>query len=201
MKQVYVCGDSFCVSDLEYGQCWVDLLAQHRTVINLAQVSATNLLISQQVDQAIAESADFVIVQGTSCTRSETRFNGQVVPYSFLTANTTTTKFNNRQLQIIREYYTEFFDLDLAIYHNQCIIQNTLQKLMDSGIPFRFDQGGFEHPKFGAMSAKYFAKFEHYRSAVNLWDHADTKDYRPYYHIRDDKVHQHVAQYYIKETE
>ena len=201
MKQVYICGDSFCVPDSEYGQCWVDLLAQHRTVINLAQVSATNLLISQQVDQAIAESADFVIVQGTSCTRSETRFNGQVVPYGFLTANTTTTKFNNRQLQIIREYYTEFFDLDLAIYHNQCIIQNTLQKLMDSGIPFRFDQGGFEHPKFGARSAKYFAKFEHYRSAVNIWDYADTKDYRPYYHIRDDKVHQHVAQYYIKETE
>jgi hypothetical protein len=201
MKQVYVCGDSFCVSDPDYGQCWVDLLAKQRNVVNLAQVSATNLLISQQVDQAIAEAADFVIVQGTSCTRSETRLHGQVVPYSFLTANTTTTKFNDRQLNIIREYYTEFFDLDLAIYHNQCIIQNTLQKLMDSGIPFRFDQGGFEHPKFAAMPAKYFAKFEHYRSAVNLWDHADTREYRPYYHIRDANVHHNVAQYYIKETE
>lgn len=201
MKRIYVCGDSFCVPDPEYGQCWVDLLAQHRTVINLAQVSATNLLISQQVDQAIEESADFVIVQGTSCTRSETRHNGQVVPYSFLTANATTTKFSDSQLRIIREYYTEFFDLDLAIYHNQCIIQNTLQKLVDSGIPFRFDQGGFEHPKFGAAHLDYFAKFNSYRSAINLWDYADTRDYRPYYHICDANVHQRVAQYYIKETE
>jgi hypothetical protein len=201
MKRIYICGDSFCVPDSEYGQCWVDLLAQHRAVVNLAQVSATNLLISQQVDQAIAESADFVIAQGTSCTRSETRHNGKIVPYSFLTANTTTTKFNDRQLQIIREYHTEFFDLDLAIYHNQCIIQNTLQKLMDSGIPFRFDQGGFEHPKFGATRSDYFAKFSSCRSEINLWDHADTRDYRPYYHIRDAKVHQQVAQYYIKETE
>jgi hypothetical protein len=201
MRQVYICGDSFCVPDPEYGACWVDLLAQHRTVINLAQVSATNLLISQQVDQAIEESADFVIVQGTSCTRSETRLNGKVVPYSFLTANTTTTKFNNRQLRTIREYYTEFFDLDLAIYHNQCIIQNTLQKLVDSNTPFLFDQGGFEHPKFGATQSNYFAKFSSYRSAINLWDHADTRDYRPYYHIRDAQIHQNIAQYYIKETE
>jgi hypothetical protein len=201
MKQVYVCGDSFCVSDPDYGQCWVDLLAEQRNVVNLAQVSATNLLISQQVDQAIEKSADFVIVQGTSCTRSETKVDGKIVPYSFLTANTTTTKFNNHQLQIIREYYTEFFNLDLAIYHNQCIIQNTLQKLMDCNIPFRFDQGGFEHPKFGAEPIEYFAKFNNNRSAINLWDYADTRDYRPYYHIRDAEVHQHIAQYYIKETE
>jgi hypothetical protein len=201
MKRVYICGDSFCVPDSEYGACWVDLLAQQRTVINLAQVSATNLLISQQVDQAIAESADFVIVQGTSCTRSETRFNNQIVPYSFLTASKTTTKFNDRQLRIIQEYYTEFFDLDLAIYHNQCIIQNTLQKLADSGIPFLFDQGGFEHANFGATQSDYFAKFNGYRSEINLWDYAHTRDYRPYYHIRDAQVHHRVAQYYIKETE
>lgn len=201
MKRVYICGDSFCVSDPEYGQCWVDLLSHTRSVTNLAQVSATNLLISQQVDQAIAESADFVIVQGTSCTRSETRFKGKIVPYSFLTASATTTNFNPRQLRIIREYYTEFFDLDLAIYHNQCIIQNTLQKLVDSGTPFLFDQGGFEHAKFGAKQQDYFGKFAQYRSAVNLWDHADTRDYRPYYHIRDAKIHQQVAEYYIKETQ
>ena len=198
---IYICGDSFCVSDPEYGVCWVDLLAQQRTVVNLAQVSATNLLISQQVDQAIKDSADFVILHGTSCTRSETKLNGKVVPYSFLTSNATTTKFNDRQLNIIREYYTEFFDLELAIYYNQCIIQNTLQKLVDNSIPFLFDQGGFEHPKFGAAQSDYFAKFNNYRSAINLWDYANTRDYRPYYHIRDAQVHQQVAQYYIKETE
>ena len=71
MKKVYVCGDSFCVSDLEYGECWVDLLGKDRDVTSLAQVSATNTLISMQVDQAIAENAEFIIVQGTSCTRGK----------------------------------------------------------------------------------------------------------------------------------
>jgi hypothetical protein len=78
---------------------------------------------------------------------------------------------------------------------------NTLQKLADKSIPFRFDQGGFEHPKFGAIPTEYFAKFDNYRSKINLWDYADTRDYRPYYHIRYAEVHQHIAQYYIKETQ
>jgi len=201
MKHVYICGDSFCVPDPEYGPCWVDLLANKYHIVNQSCVSATNLIIAMQVDTAIAAQADFVIVQGTSCTRSQTRYQDRIVPYSFLTASTTTTPFDQRKLELIKHYYTEFFDLDLAIYQNQCIIENTLQKLMDSNIPFLFDQGGFEHSKFGNFGKVYFAKFEHYRSQVNLWDHGNTALYRPYYHITDPNIHKSVAEYYIKEIQ
>lgn len=197
---IFICGDSFCVSDPEYGPCWVDYVAQQRSVTNLAQVAATNLMISMQVDHAIAAAADFIIVQGTACTRSQTRHAEKIIPYSFHTASEITTPFNSAQLTILKQYYTEFFDLDLAIYENKCIIENTLHKLVGSGIPFLFDQGGFEHASFGS-TANYFEKFQQYRSKINLWDFARTRDYRPYYHIVDDNIHQQVAEYYIKETQ
>lgn len=197
---IYICGDSFCVSDPEYGSCWVDLLARHRPVVNLAQVAATNLMISQQVDQAIAESADFVIVHGTACTRNQTRYRGKIVPYSYHSVSELTSPFDPRQLHILKEYYTEFFDLDLAIYENQCIIENTLQKLVNSDTPFLFDQGGFEHASFGSKQ-QYFSRFAQYRSAVNLWDYARTRSYRPYYHITDSVTHRAVADYYLEKTQ
>lgn len=200
MKQIYICGDSFCVPDPEYGPCWVDYLGEKRSVTNLAQVAATNLMISMQVDQAIAECADFVIVQGTACTRSQTRYQGKIVPYSYHTASETTTPFDRTKLNVLKHYYVEFFDLDLAIYENKCIIENTLQKLVNSGIVFLFDQGGFEHASFGS-TGEYFTQYSEFRSAVNLWDYAHTRDYRPYYHIVDDAVHRSVAEYYTGKTQ
>lgn len=197
---VYICGDSFCVSDPEYGPCWVDYLSQQRSVRNLAQVAATNLMISMQVDQAIEESADFIIVQGTACTRSQVRFQNRVVPFSYHTANQTTTPFTLDQLDILKKYYTEFFDLELAVYENKCIIENTLHKLVNSGVRFLFDQGGFEHPSFGSTKM-YFDQFDQYRSKINLWDYSITRNYRPYYHITDTAIHREVADYYIRETQ
>jgi hypothetical protein len=63
---IYICGDSFGVSDADYGDCWADIVAGQFPICNLCQIAATNLLIAQQVDQAIAANADFVVVQFTS---------------------------------------------------------------------------------------------------------------------------------------
>jgi hypothetical protein len=196
---IYICGDSFGVSDLEYGDCWADIVADQFSTVNLCQIAATNLLIAQQVDQAIAASADFVIVQCTSVTRSEKLHNGKYIPFSYHTASTETTPFSKSQLQILRDYYTEFFDLKLAIYQNTITVEHTLQKLVDSGIPFCFSQGGFEHANFYPTATDYFSKFSQWRSSVNLWDYTVTREYRPYYHITDQQVHQQVADYYIEE--
>jgi hypothetical protein len=51
---IYVCGDSFGVSDPEYGAGWMDQIGQ---TTNLCQVSDSNLLIAQQVYRAIAAGA------------------------------------------------------------------------------------------------------------------------------------------------
>ena len=90
---------------------------------------------------------------------------------------------------------TEFFDLDLAIHRDKLIIEATLQRLVDSGIPFLFDQGGLEHPSYGGVGT-YFIKYNEYRSKHCLWDHANTRDLRPYFHIQDQSIHDMIADYY-----
>lgn len=198
---IYICGDSFCVSDPDYGPCWTDILSQRFHAVNLAKTGATNLLIAQQVDKAIAARAQFVIVHGTSVTRGEKFVNGQYVPFSFHTASKITTPFSERQLQILKDYFTEFFDLELAILQNKITIEHTLQSLVESGIPFRFDQGGFEHANFGNVKTGYFSKFDQWRSAFNLWDFTTSRSFRPYYHIQDVNVHHMVADYYIEQIQ
>jgi hypothetical protein len=90
--------------------------------------------------------------------------------------------------------------MDLAIYTNRCIIESVLYRLQQSGIPFVFDQGGFEHPSMGATN-KYFLEYCAHRSDINLWDFARTREYRPYYHITDAKMHKEIANYYIKQIQ
>ena len=195
---IAVCGDSFCVPDPDYGTMWVDLLGNHHSVNNYSECTSTNLLIARQVDQAIGDGAEFVIVHFTSCTRGEKPHAGRYVPFSYHTASEITTPFDSNTLRILREYYTEFFDLDLAIYQNAITIEHTLNKLVSSGLPFRFDQGGFEHVSYGG-AGEYFAHYDQYRSQYNLWDHVTTREFRPYYHITHSHIHQQVAAYYAQE--
>lgn len=191
---IYVCGDSFATPDPDYGPCWVDLLKQRANVTTLAQVCASNLMIAQQVDRALDQCADAVIVLFTASTRFQTRINNELVPYSIHSLNET-TPFDQRQLALLKQHTAEFFDLDTAIYQNQLTIEATLYRLQHSGIPFIWDQGGFEHPSYGGTK-KYFEQFSSTRSDINLWDHAPRRSYRPYYHIKDPAVHQRAANYY-----
>ena len=190
---IYVCGDSFGVSDPAYGAGWMDQIGQ---TTNLCQVSASNLLIAQQVDRAIAAGAERIIVLFTSSTRSEKVENGRIIPFSWHTANTTTTPFSTNQLRILQEYFAEFHDLGLAIYTNQCIIQHTLGCLRKSGADYVWDQGGFEHPSM--VGRLCFEEYNSTRSELCLWDYAHTRQYRPYYHITDAQAHENIATYYRK---
>jgi hypothetical protein len=193
---IYICGDSFACPDVEYGPNWADLLGQQLPVTNLSGVCASNLLVAQQVDQAIQQAADAIIVLFTASTRGQTQINGSIVPYSMHSLDST-TPFSKKQLEILIAYTEEFFDLDLAIYENQLIIESTLHRLVNSGISFVFDQGGFEHPSYGGQK-QYFQEFNQWRSSICLWDYAPNRTHRPYYHINDLAVHQHIANYYYE---
>jgi hypothetical protein len=190
---IYVCGDSFGVSDLEYGRAWMDRIGSTH---NLCRVSASNLLIAQQVDRALAQGATKMIVLFTSSTRGEKVVDRDTVPFSWHTASRTTTPFTDDQLRILREYFAEFHDLALAIYTNQCIIEHTLGVLSRSGIDYVWDQGGFEHSSMGGQ--QHFPEYNSTRSELCLWDFARTREYRPYYHITDPEIHERIAEYYRK---
>lgn len=191
---IYICGDSFGFPDADYPPMWADHLGMHYPVRNLSRVCASNLMISQQVDFAIKHGATFIILLCTASTRGQTRLDNDVVPYSIHSLDDT-TPFTNKQLSVLKNYTAEFFDLDLAIYENKCIIESMLSRLIASNIPFVFDQGGFEHHSYGGVDT-YFTQYDQYRSKYNLWDHAQVRSHRPYYHIVDEQVHLDVYRYY-----
>lgn len=193
---IYICGDSFAVPDPDYGTCWVDLLSEKLKVNNLAVLGASNSIISMQVDRAIKENAEFIIVLFTSSTRTEIKFNNTIRSYSLHNLDSL-IPFSKQQINILKDYINEFFDLDIAVYNNKCIIERVLYKLRDSGIPFIFDQGGFEHKSFGTSSV-YFENFNRHKSKLNLWDNVPNRSFRPYYHINDNKRHQQIFEYFYE---
>ena len=216
---IYVCGDSFNTSDTDYpGQSWYDKFSKLTPhTINLSMVCASNLLISLQVDRAIKSIPDFIIVSFTSVTRSEVCYTKDHKTDNLLDRFYSLTDEDNtccdltsytiwapndalaltkEQRKLVEKYNKEFFDLDLAIYRDQIIIEHTLQKLVDSKIPFLFDQGGFEHLSYGTVDKKYFTLYDQYRSAYNLWNYVPNRSFKPYFHITDDDITTKIAKYY-----
>lgn len=222
MNTLYICGDSYGVSDWQYGQCWVDILTQKISdrfnVVNLSKVCASNLQISTQIDFAISKKADFIIYLMTSSTREDVTHKQSVeknifkrytdisnqtletdlTSYSIFSLDHTTILSEN-QLALLRQYHGEFFDMDLTIYKNEIIIEGILSRLAASNIPFIYDQGGFENTKFSNTIDKiYFKNYLKHKSAINLWNFTHGKKHRPYYHIEDLEIHKNVADYYLK---
>ena len=215
MKQsVYICGDSFCASDKEYS----DITPWHEQINNtknLGIVCANNQLINLQVERAIEEQASMIIVEFTSVTRDIVQFTNKKQDnlldrfYSLTSSDNSNTDLTSytmwstktalaltqEQRDQLDSYNKNFFDIDIAIHRDRLIIEATLQRLVDSGIPFLFDQGGFEHASYGGVET-YFIKYNQYRSELCLWDYADTRSHRPYFHITDQSVHDMIADYY-----
>lgn len=229
MKKVYICGDSFG-SPLEGWEFdpWPKLLSillgNTYDVTNLSICCASNLLIRIQVDRAILNQADFVILLGTACTRSHGHVRTINNPatdiyerfvrvgdnnddssvrdlacYSLRSLDHTCV-FNDDDIRSIKDYQSRLFDLDLAIYENQCIIESSLYSLEKNNIPFIFDQGGFENPVFGDVRrTDYFSNFDAYKSEINQWTLSNySSSGIGHYHITDPAIHQQIANYYYK---
>lgn len=223
MKTIYVCGDSFACQDADSTiRPWVDILLDSLgtefQIKNLSMVCASNFLIRLQIDRAIEDHADYIIMFCTASTRGQGRLKDigtgdmlerfyrigsknneyrDLACYSVLSMDETCV-FDIEQMQIIEQYHKNVHDLDLAIRENQFIIESSLYRLRDSGIPFTWDQGGFENPGFGgSWPQNYFPEFFQYKSEKNIWDLAGrTKSHRPYFHIVDQSVHRELAEYY-----
>ena len=206
---VYICGDSFGFSDPEYGPNWADHLSRRLPVVNLCRVAASNFQIALQVQRAIEQGADYIIYLATSSVRQDVslhdsadalldRYGKSVVSYSVSSLDQT-APFDREQLSLLKSYHDKFFDLDMSVHQNELIIEATLSRLVASGIPFTFDQGGFEHPKFAGSKTNYFKTYRAYRSDMCLWDYVDEKlIHRPYYHITDHAIHKEITEYYYK---
>ena len=162
-----------------------------------------------QVDHAVKNRADFVVVLATACTRGEalvqpptnqalmTRFNRrELVSYSVFRPYRSALTLADQQT--IHDFHRCYTDLELNIFRDHTLLLGTLLRLQQAGIPFLFDQGGFEHPKFGG-SREYFTEFDSVRTELNVWNYGTTVDERPYYHIKEAAIHQQIADYYYTE--
>jgi hypothetical protein len=192
--------------------CWVEKLQQRLgsdvEICNLARVCASNLYISLQVRQALEHQADYVIYLATSNVRLDiprtanttgTLFDryrtNDLMSYSINSLDHT-TRLDSQTLDLLRDHRSKCFDLDLEIYKNQCIIEHTLHTLTTSKIPYVFDRGGFDHKSFSETQCEYFSNYQKYFSEINLWDHATSRSYRPYFHVTDDHTTNQIADYF-----
>lgn len=196
--KIVICGDSFAHPDPDYGPFWVDILSENFEVINLAKRSSSNLLISKQVDTALSLSPDFIIVLFTSCTRGEKKYESTYYGFSYHTAtiDSEVISLSENDIKTLKEYFIRFFDLELSIYQNKLTIENTLNRLKTSAIPFLFDQGGFEYRKWSESDKEYFKEYTSWKSDINLWDYVEQRNFRPYYHISNYEIHKKIAEYF-----
>lgn len=208
MPHLVICGDSFCVPDPDHAPMWAELLQQRcpeLKITNLAQVGASNLLISAQVDRALTVAPTHIACYFTSSTRDSVRVapsdlplldqhqSGALIPYAIPTCTTLEPHFTASEIDRLRRGWLEFRDLHWTIYLNSCVIERVLLRLQHSGLAWQWDQGGFEHPSFGGQARNYFPEFAAQRSAQCLWDLVSERCYRPYYHITDEYQHTAIA--------
>lgn len=224
-KTLYICGDSFCSSDPEYGDNWVDLLTLSHpniNIINLSSVGASNYLIYLQVKHALSHNCDYLIYNATSSVRQEfslgrdtTMQSDNIYRYwnaalpdnsksmicsSWSTVDKHTANILTiKKIKIIQEFFKEMIDLPNLIEKNYIFILFTLQ-LLDSAtnLTWAWSQGGFEHKSFTPTVSWDFSKYTTHECSINLWDDYDPALLRPYYHITDTKLIKSVYTQYAK---
>jgi len=189
---IYICGDSFAVSDKESKIIpWHEQIPHSKS---LAEVCASNILISLQLDDILAGNPSFIIACFTSCTRGEIVRDQEFIPYTIM--NKVGDCLSKAERIAVDLHAKHILNLNLEIYKNKCIIESALQRLVNSGVPFLFDQGGFEHKQ----ENKYFEQYDQYRSKWCLWDYGNSHIHRPYFHITDQEIHDNIAEYYNDQT-
>lgn len=222
----YICGDSFCFEDPDYGPSWVNLLKDalpNINIINLASPGASNYLIFLQVQHALNNHCDFLIYHATSSIRNEfsignndckkdhfSRYwtptdtkNKSVVSNSWADPTRGTGEMMNKSGNLIKQFFTEHIDFSSMVGKNYIFIDYTLN-LIASQLPrtkWAWNRGGFEHYKFTGAQEWEFSKFTDRECQINLWDDYDHALLRPYYHVVDINVHKQVRDHYLNMLE
>lgn len=227
-KQIIIgiCGASDCFPDPQWpGISWMEKLEKslpkNYVVKNFAIEGASNFLINLQVERAI-KSCDIIIVNFSSSVRFEycVKDSTESLPlldrffqfhrsdnlWSLITTSPLSVYknpiLNKQQQNAIKNFYTEFHDMQLDVKKNFIFIKYTIEELIQSQKKFIFSTGGFEHKSFMNNKSEYAQEFDRYKqwqSMYNLWDHiTDFKSARPYFHITDPDTTTKIAEYYKK---
>jgi hypothetical protein len=194
MKNVYIVGASDSTPDPNFpGQCWTErlesMLPENFQLYNLAFPAASNFCIRLQIDRAIEQQADAIIINFTSSVRTEIEINNQnnqlpllerfykrnLLSLSRIQANSIDLLDDQSRRELI-QYQTKFFNLDLAVQHNFYLIRGALLDLkLHNRTTFCYSLGGFEHPDYTNNFTPFYhnklKEFEPWQSKQNLWDY------------------------------
>lgn len=222
--KLYICGDSFCVEDPEYGDSWVSLLKKKLPgvqITNLSIAGASNYLIYLQVKQALEDNCDYLIYHATSSIRQELRIRvddenydsvnrywninnpnkkASMICGSWLGINRHYSEvLDQKQTDYIHSFFNNFVDLPSLIEKNYIFILHTLDLLSRSSVTWAWSPGGFDHSSFSSSGKKW--NFDQYQSTicpVNLWDYYQSDKIRPWFHVTDRAIHRKVCNQYIE---
>jgi hypothetical protein len=210
-KTLYICGDSFCFRDPEYGDNWCDLLVKQFPdidVVNLSSPGSSNYLIYLQVAHALEQKCDYLIYHATSSIRQEFRLkndnadrdsitrywrpddqhNKAMISNSWLTPNRNTFGAVSAQSdKVLKEFFTDFVDLPVLVEKNYIFICHTLNLIAKNThlTNWLWSRGGFEHKSFNTNNQWDFSQYANHECEINLWDEYDPLPWRPFYHITD----------------
>ena len=224
IKKLFVCGDSFCVKDPEFGKNWVDFIEQQRpnlSITNLSIVGASNYLVYLQVKHAIKEGCDYIIYNATSsirhefstgvCSKSErdqyTRYdnivslakNKPMISASWVNPSVF-WNFNQQDLSIVNNYAKHLLDMPNLVEKNYIYILHTLNLLEKSNIKWAWSRGGFEHKNFSSQLENNwdFYQYIDHETTFNLWDEYVPNTHRPYFHVTNEEASKRICNDYIK---
>lgn len=219
--KLFICGDSFCTSDPEYGKNWSELLADqfNGEVINLGRDGASNYHIYQQVKYALDNRCDYLIYHATSSIRQEfvvkqdhasrdsldrymdihlPRNKSMICGSWGAPEKNFTDILRTEQIDQIRNFFLEYIDFASVIEKNYIFIMHTLDMIKNSNLKkWSWSRGGFEHPKFGNVLEWDFSKYADTHCPIDLWQYYDRSIIRPYYHVQDKDVLKNLCNYYL----
>lgn len=158
----YCCGDSFFVEDNLWGNNIGQYVAENLNtkVVNYAKLGASNFTIRLQVERAIQNQADLIIIGFTSIDRIEIPFSKYRLDDGIenidYTDNTTLPEFyrytristksdvisNFKQTDYLKSYLANMYDPDLKRQMDYFVVTGLLDKLVKTKIPFIFTRGG-----------------------------------------------------------
>lgn len=200
VKSLYTCGDSFMSTDTQsHNQdvAFLDLYAQDKNFrhVSLARVGATNYVIKLQIDRAIRDHADYVIVGATSSDRmdvviSDEKFgvplalenikyhgywcaseahvqNNQVIVSSNTINNfLEQEEFTDSKKQALKLYVSELHNYSLQQHKDALILQAGLHALDNAHIPFVFIPGPLFYMDWSWLGSRLW-------TGVQPWDMPD----------------------------
>ena len=130
---ILIIGDSFATKYNGAYPGWAELLEQKHTVTNLAQAGVGEYKILKQLQSVTASDYDCVIVSHTSPYRIHTLHHPLHKEGFHKNCDFIYEDVRNR-LPDVEKFFTEYFDLDYAIYIYRCIYDDITLKLKESRV-------------------------------------------------------------------